>query len=426
MEPSTDDVEVPSVLNKKVSQQNSKDEDRNNFRNFIKQHKRGSSDVEILVKPKGGDKYSYNPSNEITQENEVFEKKDEDIEQQKQSSKRTKKGWNKNPNAVIMPIKETSPQRKQWNVPTHYSDINEDEKFEVVNVEQEEIKDIDPAQQAYEYMKSTEEIPCNEEDKISENYDIDQKQYERMIKEMQDNLFCNNDETDDSTQDESWIDDKILGSPTFTALKASEPKVEELPDISNDDKDDREDFDFIEAEETKRKAEKAYENVSEAQMKNLTFGGGVGIQLSGENKVIGEKIDEDLTRYNTIERVRDYLEQEIGEEILAKAHPILKEFGDDILYENNIPLVIRKLEGILSRDEVMQYLHFFATLIFFEMEAERIAKKKMINNSEIKSKPEPVNLQSFKDIDMSIGNPENVFKNVPIQSQSYFTTAKFG
>ena len=395
------------------------------------QHKRGNSNFEIVVKTKEGDKYSYDAKAENVRDSPDFKQEEDSLEQEKQSSKRVKKEWNKNKNAVIMPVEDTSPQRKQWNNQAQKPDF-EEEKFEVVNIEQNEEEIIDTVIDQPEIIDDQEDSLSIEETKIKEKYDNDQKQYERMIKEMQDNLFLSIEEDNDiSTQDESWIDDdKKFGSPTFSNLKSSEPKVVELPDDKNDqndDKDDRDDFDYNEAEEAKKYAVKETDHIIEAQMKNLTFGGGIDKMMNNENnKIVGEKIDEDLTRYNTIERVRDYLEQEIGEEILSKAHPILKEFGDDILYENNIPLVIRKLEGILSRDEVMQYLHFFATLIFFEMEAERIARKRMESAMEAKPKQEKINIQSFRDINMNESKPENVFKNVPNQSLSYFTTAKFG
>jgi hypothetical protein len=39
-----------------------------------------------------------------------------------------------------------------------------------------------------------------------------------------------------------------------------------------------------------------------------------------------------VSKMTDIESVRDYLECELGEETLMKVYPILRDFGDDILF----------------------------------------------------------------------------------------------
>jgi hypothetical protein len=69
--------------------------------------------------------------------------------------------------------------------------------------------------------------------------------------------------------------------------------------------------------------------------------------------------------------LRDYFEQELGEEKLLRAYPILKEFGDGIFYDETGDELIEKLRGILTVQEIKKYQNLFASLIFMELEAEK-------------------------------------------------------
>lgn len=69
---------------------------------------------------------------------------------------------------------------------------------------------------------------------------------------------------------------------------------------------------------------------------------------------------------HSIEHVREYLESEIGEEVLLKIYPLLLDVGDDIFVEENTELLTIMLKDLLSADKVRKYINFFATLIFFE------------------------------------------------------------
>lgn len=195
-----------------------------------------------------------------------------------------------------------------------------------------------------------------------------------MLQDMKLNLLGNLS-SEDSTQASFTPSTPLTSTPSLSPSEEtkSPSPVTPLADVSQEE--DREDFSL---EETEQAQEVAAPEV-EAQMKSCTFGGDIAeVMQQEESKYIGEKIDEDLEKYNTFERIKEYLQEEIGKEVLDKAHPVLKEFGDDILYEKNIPKVVERLEGIVGENEVVKYLHFFATLIFFENQKEVIKEKLVV------------------------------------------------
>lgn len=71
---------------------------------------------------------------------------------------------------------------------------------------------------------------------------------------------------------------------------------------------------------------------------------------------------------HSIEHVREFLETEIGDEILMKVYPLLLEIGDNVFIEEN--LVHQALEPYMSTEKVQKYLPFLTTLIFFEKQSE--------------------------------------------------------
>lgn len=73
---------------------------------------------------------------------------------------------------------------------------------------------------------------------------------------------------------------------------------------------------------------------------------------------------------HSIEHVREYLENEIGEDKLLKAYPILLDVGDDVFLEENTEMLTVMMKDLLTEEEVKRYMPFFATLIFFEKQAE--------------------------------------------------------
>lgn len=254
------------------------------------------------------------------------------------------------------------------------------------------------------------------------------------------NLLGNLYENEDSTQITEGIDQEESTQSVLETEKTSEneepqPKIQ-VPNV--EDEEEREDLSIEDTENLGKNSQKEVGNIP-----NCTFGEDVvGAINSDESNFVGEKIDQDLSRYDNIERIKEYLENEIGKDILSKAHPILREFGDDILYENNIPNVIQKLKGIVSEDEVVKYLHFFATLIFFENQADNLKDKikkdtlpqkedkkeekresKKISNQ--RTKPDFA-FQSFKDQPKEEEEVDNIFKKYSNQNPNFDVTANFG
>ena len=43
-----------------------------------------------------------------------------------------------------------------------------------------------------------------------------------------------------------------------------------------------------------------------------------------------------MSRLASIEQIREYLEGELGIDVLMKVYPIIKEFGDDILFVDKL------------------------------------------------------------------------------------------
>ena len=50
---------------------------------------------------------------------------------------------------------------------------------------------------------------------------------------------------------------------------------------------------------------------------------------------------------------------------------MLRDFGDDILFEEKSAELIEKLEFVMSEPEVMKYRNFFALLVFHDMQVEQ-------------------------------------------------------
>jgi hypothetical protein len=115
---------------------------------------------------------------------------------------------------------------------------------------------------------------------------------------------------------------------------------------------------------------------------DATFGG------EAVEGIVGNKVDEDMSRYTTLEDIRNYLKTELGEEKLTSALPFIIEFGDDILYEKNMPAVYKKLEDILTKAEIKKYLHFFANLAYYELEVSKAEERKKEEEEKAKQEAE--------------------------------------
>ena len=73
----------------------------------------------------------------------------------------------------------------------------------------------------------------------------------------------------------------------------------------------------------------------------------------------------------SIEAVREFLEKEIGEDTVVKVYPMLLDIGDEIFQAENTDLLCARLAGMLPESQIKKYANFFATLIFFEKQAEQ-------------------------------------------------------
>lgn len=93
---------------------------------------------------------------------------------------------------------------------------------------------------------------------------------------------------------------------------------------------------------------------------DFTFMGG-----AQDNQVFDQ-----LSKFTSVEEYRDFLERELGEEKLMKAYPLLKEFGDKILFFDKTKELEQILKGVLSIQEIRKYQPHFATWIFMELQAE--------------------------------------------------------
>ena len=55
----------------------------------------------------------------------------------------------------------------------------------------------------------------------------------------------------------------------------------------------------------------------------------------------GEQMPREVSKkLGSIASIRDYLEAEIGQERLYQAYPILRDFGDDILFEEKAEVLV--------------------------------------------------------------------------------------
>lgn len=73
---------------------------------------------------------------------------------------------------------------------------------------------------------------------------------------------------------------------------------------------------------------------------------------------------------DSITAIRDYLENELGQDRLYKAYPVLRDFGDDILFEEKSAELIERLDFVMTEPEVLKYRNFFALLVFHDMTVE--------------------------------------------------------
>jgi hypothetical protein len=73
---------------------------------------------------------------------------------------------------------------------------------------------------------------------------------------------------------------------------------------------------------------------------------------------------------HSIENVREYLEEELGDKLLMRLYPRLLDIGDDIFADENLELLQQALQGLLTDEQISKYIQFFATLVFYEKQTE--------------------------------------------------------
>jgi hypothetical protein len=126
----------------------------------------------------------------------------------------------------------------------------------------------------------------------------------------------------------------------------------------------------------------------------------------------GQNEDLDLSKLSSVEQIKEYLGSELGKDTLDKILPIIKAFGDEILFVDKLPELKDQLAHLLPAKQVDKHHQSFATLVFYELEVE---KAKSLKASLPKDQQDEV-----KDFDPAgMLQAMNCFKDVA-------TTAGFG
>ena len=120
----------------------------------------------------------------------------------------------------------------------------------------------------------------------------------------------------------------------FTQTKKEESKKEsEFDNVVNEIVDGRDELDDLDGEDMYNTA---FSN------KNQAYG---AFTFVGD----GDNMAADTSKMDSFERVKEYLEEELGTETLNKAYPILRDFGDDILFDEKTELLVKRLSPIINR-----------------------------------------------------------------------------
>ena len=78
-------------------------------------------------------------------------------------------------------------------------------------------------------------------------------------------------------------------------------------------------------------------------LKDFTFVGDSNLMGARPKRSKPSKLD-------SIATIRDYLETELGQDRLYQAYPVLRDFGDDILFEEKTQELIEKLEFVMTEE----------------------------------------------------------------------------
>jgi NIMA (never in mitosis gene a)-related kinase len=74
--------------------------------------------------------------------------------------------------------------------------------------------------------------------------------------------------------------------------------------------------------------------------------------------------------YNSLEAMRMLVEEKVGCELLFEAYKVMGELGDVDPYEIEYRMFDKKLEGLLPKDRVDEFVSYIRTLMIFERKAE--------------------------------------------------------
>ena len=124
---------------------------------------------------------------------------------------------------------------------------------------------------------------------------------------------------------------------------ADAPKaIQELPRETEVDRDD----DFSDDDDDDDIPEKEPQN----ELKDFTFIPGKNPDDNKGHTFLAKSMnaDVDMSKLGSIEKIREYLENELGSHLLIKVYPIIKAFGDDILFMDKMQDLKEKLKHLLS------------------------------------------------------------------------------
>ena len=76
-------------------------------------------------------------------------------------------------------------------------------------------------------------------------------------------------------------------------------------------------------------------------------------------------------KIKSIQDIRKFLEEKLGQETLYKAYPVLRDFGEKILFEEYFEDLVEKCDGILTREQIREHHNFFLLMVFHDMEVDK-------------------------------------------------------
>lgn len=143
--------------------------------------------------------------------------------------------------------------------------------------------------------------------------------------------------------DKHWKKGKQGANGGHGRTPSSISRPSTVPEIESDNLPPDRDDDFSDDDEPEDKG-------SKNELQSFTFIPG---QNPGDNKghtflAKSANNDVDMSKLCSVERIREYLEQELGPDLLMKVYPIITNFGDDILFMDKIQDLKHQLKHLLT------------------------------------------------------------------------------